>query len=482
MIAAFPFCASDLQAAKKLLKWIEVLGGCQNHTALLVSDCGVNWSDAMEIRALAEKSFKKVWMTATSKSVQGWPQGPNSMWRTAAECVEADLHESFFFCEPDCIPIKPRWLDEIEIAYRSCGKPFMGALVVSDVPSLPRVSLAGNAVYPADAASRLRAVLDAQSARAWDVASAEVAVPQSAHSRLIQHFWGQPQLPPTFAERKWPDSPINTFTLSNLHPQAVVFHRNKDGTLIRLLKRKMGLDLAPSIVVALPFCNKDAKLAVKHTRWLAEMCPASGYQAVIATDSDTIGSYITEVAREAGVCFSGVSILRYRCGSTCSWPHGANVAFRATAQHMQKTVNGPWLWLEADAVATRRSWLDELQAEYELGGKLFMGPIVPGMGHMNGMGVYPKDTPDYIPNALHTSNHLAWDSEMKGEMIWECHNAEPLIQHVWGIVNGQPHPILGEPPNFDNQEKVKAWLNPKAVLFHRCKNGSLIDRLREIRK
>jgi hypothetical protein len=71
---------------------------------------------------------------------------------------------------------------------------------------------------------------------------------------------------------------------------------------------------------------------------------------------------------------------------------------------------------------------------------------------------------------------------MKDEMIWECHNAEPLIQHVWGIVNGQTHPILGEAPVFRTQNEVKSWLNPKAVLFHRCKDASLIDRLREIRK
>lgn len=482
MIAAFPFHSRDIQKAVDLLEWIGVLGGCLNHTALLVSDCGVNWDDVLRIRTLAEKSFKKVWVTATPESIRAWPKGPNMMFRTAAECVENDLHEPFFFCETDCIPLCPGWLDTLDSLYQRSGKSFMGSLVISDSPGLPRVSLAGNAVYPADAASRLRLALDAQAGRAWDVASAQVAVPQSSDCRAIQHFWGQPQLPPTFAERKWPDSPINTFTLESLRSEAVVFHRNKDGTLMRLLRQKIYGIRLPAVIVTVPFCNKDSALALKHSRWLAQMCPQCGYEAVACMDQDTLGNSQSMIVEALRRSFSGVRTFRYRCGSTCSWPHGANIAFRNVAQHMQ-SLGHPWLWLEADAVATRRAWIDELQAAYEIAGKLFMGPIVPGMGHMNGVGIYPPDTPQYIPNALNNQNQAwAWDSLMKEEMIFACHNAEPLIQHVWGIVGGEVHPILGEAPNFDSQEKVKRWLKPEAVLFHRCKDGSLIDRLREIRK
>jgi hypothetical protein len=482
LIAAFPFCAADVHAAKKLLKWIEQLGGCKNHTALLVSDCGVGWSEVIELRQIAEKNFKKVWVTATERSVNGWPQGPNSLFRTAAECVEKDFKEHWFWCEADCIPLKPGWLNSLDHQHRQFQKPFLGAWVNCNQPGLPEVSVAGCAVYPDDAASRLRTVMDANPNRAWDVACAPLIVPQSSTTALIEHFWGQPDLAPTFAERKRKDSPINTFTLDNINPLAVVFHRNKDGTLLRLLQRKLFHEEQPKITVAVAFCNKDSRIALKHCQWLSEICPKSGYSAVLSVDADTIGNAVQQAIRSVSGCFPGVRTFQYRCGSTCSWPHGANVAFRNTAQYMQKNAPGPWLWLEPDAVATRGSWLDELQAEYEIAGKLFMGPIVPGMGHCNGMAIYPKDTPDFIPNALHTESHLAWDSVMKEEMIWECHNAEPLIQHVWGIVNGQAHPILGEAPVFRTQNEVKAWLNPKAALFHRCKDASLIDRLRELRK
>lgn len=483
VIAAFPFHSGDVQKAVKLLEWIGSLqDGCMDHTALLVADAGVEWGDVVELTSIAEKAFSKVCVTATESSVMSWPKGPNSMFMAAAEFVEKELHEPFFFCETDCVPLKAGWLDSLDRAYRSCGRPFMGALVSTTNPNLPRVSLAGVAVYPPNAASLLRQVLEAQSMRAWDVASAAVTVPQSAHTPLIQHFWGQPQLPPTFAERKWLDSPVNTFTLSNLNKDAVVFHRNKDGTLIRLLQMKVLGKMHPKITVALPICNKDAELAIKHAKWMGETCPAIGYDAVVSADFDTLGNYLKECVGHLHKVFSSVSVFRYQCGSTCSWPHGANVAFKYTSKHMQKTSNGPWLWLEADAVAIRKSWLDELQAAYDIAGKLFMGPIVPGMGHMNGVGIYPKDTPTFIPNALRIENqNLAWDSIMKEEMIWECHNAEPLIQHVWGIVGGDIHPVLGEAPTFDDQSKIERWLKPQAALFHRCKDGSLIDRLLERR-
>jgi hypothetical protein len=222
---------------------------------------------------------------------------------------------------------------------------------------------------------------------------------------------------------------------------------------------------------------------VKHAKWLKRVSPNTGYSAVVSADFDTLQGYLRDFVAELHGVFSSVAVFRYRCGSACSWPHGANVAFKHTANYLQKNIQTPWLWLEADAVAVRRSWLDSIQAGYEIGGKLFMGPIVPGMGHMNGVGVYPQDTPTYIPNALRTENqNIAWDSLMKEEMIWECHDAEPLIQHAWGVVGNDLHPILGEAPSFDIQEKVKRWLKPGAALFHRCKNGSLIDRLSEVHR
>jgi hypothetical protein len=93
-----------------------------------------------------------------------------------------------------------------------------------------------------------------EESKAFDMATAPVTVPLSAHTKLLQHFWGPTRdNPPTFAEVKTAESPINTFTLANLNPEAVVFHRNKDGTLLKLLgfKSKRELDEQWADVVSL---------------------------------------------------------------------------------------------------------------------------------------------------------------------------------------------------------------------------------------
>jgi len=82
-----------------------------------------------------------------------------------------------------------------------------------------------------------------------------------------------------------------------------------------------------------------------------------------------------------------------------------------------------------------------------------MGPVVDGMGHMNGTGFYPANTPDYIPNTMRRLDY-AWDIGMKNEMMHECHDCRHLLQHVWIVDrNGvfQPHGSGGVPTFRDRR-------------------------------
>jgi hypothetical protein len=461
---------------------MDMLGGCQKHKAVLVVAAGTPWTDSVEALNHARKVFGTAAIVSSRKVVTGWPQGPNEMFLTGALYVANTFNAPFLYCEPDCIPVRTRWLDRIEDDYGRAGKPYMGAFVESTQAGIPPVSLAGNAVYPASAFIDMEQIILSKPHAAFDVSTAGYIIPIAQPTQLIHHFWGQPNLAPTFAENRWPDSPINTFTLEKINPEAVLFHRNKDGTLIRLLKRTLFPEKnAVPFSVVFPICNKDGAIAVKLAEWLLRMGIRLETHGVVSSDSDTLSKYSSRMVEVIRHVFSSVDHFRYRAGSTRSWPDGANQAFRNTAHFMAKQ-GKPWLWTEADAVPVHRSWLDRLQAAYELAGMPFFGPIVPGMGHMNGVGVYPVNTPEIIPNSLWTAPHIAWDSQMKGEMIHLCHNAEPLIQHVWGIVNGQPHPIMGDAPVFDTVQKVKDWVHPQAALFHRAKDGSLIDRLAEMKQ
>ena len=478
MVCVIAFHSGDVAQAIDLLSWIKLLGGCKSHDCLLVADADTQWSDCIRAVELAKESFKGVELIATEKPLSGWPKASNEMFLLAASHL-AVRGQPFFVCEPDCIPLKPGWLDALEDGYKKYGRLFMGAHVRSQ-PPLPAVSVAGCAVYPARAAELLAKCC--QGPGAWDVECAAFTVPQSANTDLIQHFWGQKDLAPTFVQTKTPHSPKNAFTLQNIKPEAVVFHRNKDGSLIRLLKRQLKLGEIQRIRVVFAFCNRDAELAIKNLNWMLELEGCSENSVVLCADSDTLQKFLTQAQSLARSCFGNVDSTRYRCGSSVAWPQGANVAFRHSAYRMAEG-NDSWLWLEPDAIPVKPGWLSALEDEYARAGQLFMGPIVPGMGHQNGVGIYPSDTPFLIPNALATNlpRHIAWDSAMKPEMIHLCHDAGHLIQHVWGIVDGNPNPRIGDSPVFDAVWKLSRWVLPSAVLFHRNKDGSLIDCIKKFR-
>lgn len=215
-----------------MLDWIGQLGGCPNHECLLVADAGTQWSVCLDISNKANKVFRRAKLIHTEQPVSGWPQGPNTMFFTAAK-VMAERKQPFLLLESDAVPLKKHWLEEIEAAYKG---GFMGCIYDCQDVGLVGQFMSGVAVYPDNAWSLLK---DISQTAAWDVAGARIMLKFGAHTDLIQHFWGQRDLAPTFSETKSERSPINTFTRGNLLANACIFHRNKDGSLIRLLRNQM---------------------------------------------------------------------------------------------------------------------------------------------------------------------------------------------------------------------------------------------------
>lgn len=245
LTVVLPFHQKDAGATGDLLEWIGRLGGARNNPVLLVADAATQWTDCKRVLELARTIFKDATLTVTAKPVVGWPAGSNALFRHAA--MEMDAMDSpWLWLEPDTIPLKTGWLDAIQSAYDKANRKFMGRIYASNSPRLPKHLMSGIGVYPADTLEIVGNWLESD--RAWDVAIADVIVPQAADTPLVQWFWGQPGLAPTFAASKNGSSPINTFTLDSLEPDAVLFHRNKDGTLLRLLGHKPGTPLRTEFI------------------------------------------------------------------------------------------------------------------------------------------------------------------------------------------------------------------------------------------
>lgn len=309
---------------------------------------------------------------------------------------------------------------------------------------------------------------------AFDIATAPVVVPQATNTPLIQHFWGKKNLPPTFAPEKLPDSPVNTFTLANLNPDAVVFHRNKDVTLLRELGYSANsVSHETQFMVVYPFFNGDAAGACKNMEWIADLGNNSRHEVLLWYERGTEKKWITRIEAAAKHAFSGVTCAAY--ATKIRGPNGAFVEAAKTLQRMRRN----WLWMEYDAIPIKPQWVDALQSRYDRCGMEFCGPVIPGPSHMNGTGIYPADTPDIIPNTMRTKDTVGFDVIMKPEMIDLCADCSDIYFHCWGVVNGRLHPSGGDAPSFAPGSPLLNQIPSSAVIMHRCKDGTLIDRLRE---
>jgi hypothetical protein len=468
-----PFFGADAEQAVDLLSFIIQLGGCPNHSALLVVDAAVDWTTTRQVLEASNKAFRSTSVVATEGSIQGWPNGPNEMWLKAADFCR-EQNQPFLWLEPDAVPMCPGWLDKIHAAYEA-GK-FMGHVYQPMDPKFPVNVLSAIAVYPPNAKDLVEPFIGNFPSQAWDISSIPATSAHWLHTDLIHHFWGRKDLPPTFEEKRDELSKENTRILSDIPAQAVLYHRVKDPSLIGLLRRKLGLPVPGSLLVVLPFCKFDGELMVKNLEWMNTMGMPKTHDCLLSYDQSTPKEMIARVTARARMQFVQAIPTSYPMKSavqfpqTYAWQHAARTCHR---------MGRNWLWYEADCWALKPKWLLTMQAEYDRCGKPFCGPHVePGM-HCNGTAIYPFDTPLRLKRTMsHTNN--AWDVEMKDEMIKDCHDCSKLWQMAWGIVNGKLEALSGEEcPGFPKGSPLMNQIRPDAVLFHRCKDTSLRDRLME---
>lgn len=473
MLCVIPFFNGDVRLARNLLQWIAQLGGCKNHDCLLVSDFAVPWNSGKEMRDLAAPSFKSVRCVSNPQTVKGWIPGSVSLFWVALNAAQGT---PFLWLEPDAVPVKPGWLDDLELEYLTGSKLFVGALVTHDNPNFPNPYLEGCAIYPKNALELMREYWKPDFS--WTRTCAPVVVPNAYDSPLFHHLWGERDNPPTFGEKRITGT--NVFGLEDIKPSSVLFHRCKDGSLIRILRQKLGIK--PERVPIVPFfsfCSKDMRLMAKSLAWLNFMHPKLRRTCVLHFDSLVRGPSLDAIRESARKAFQNVieSIYPAPQPPFLGWPGACNWAFRQACVFERYQIKAPWFWFEADCVATRPDWLIRLEGEYALGQQPFMGCIIGGMGHANGTMVYPHDAPAYAPSIMTCVS--AWDTTIRPEIAALTHRGNDLIQHCREMSKGECHDCHGRPPVFRTKEDLRA-VHPTTCVFHPCKDGSLIDRLREV--
>lgn len=229
----FPVAENDISLAIRHAQWLSRLSPLESrHEAVIAYDAAVA-TDKLEALLLAlRKCFATVnAMALPIPPIKKWPFAPNWAFQHVALQM-AYRGKPWLWLEPDCVVMKPDcWLRQLQAEYDRCGKNFMGPIVK------PMGHMNGCAIYPADLPKRSPTAMSCQET-AFDFAMKhEVIADCHDASHLMQHIWsvnngvmsesqdGPPPIKMTESQaRSW------------IHRTAVIVHRVKDDSLIKLLE------------------------------------------------------------------------------------------------------------------------------------------------------------------------------------------------------------------------------------------------------
>lgn len=225
-------------------------------------------------------------------------------------------------------------------------------------------------------------------------------------------------------------------------------------------------------IAVLPVSRPDFHLAIKWIQWsiaLRKFSPAVAPHQLMVVPAASL--LLAEIQRLCDEC-SGHDIIVHAQRELYERPEfgygaAANGLFKSALEIVEEVFPGcPMLWVEADTVPTRPTWFNEIADEYANCGRPFLGAFHPNglIPHMSGNAVYPANWRVLAPSlaALPGPNPAqGWDTSCAHEIIPQMAISK-TIQQEW----------ITPPFSEDN---INRFLKPETALFHRSKDGTMID-------
>lgn len=223
------------------------------------------------------------------------------------------------------------------------------------------------------------------------------------------------------------------------------------------------------MLLVIPFCEKDRLAAIRLLEWIGQLGKDNWHHTCLIVAASTVEqSELYGMINTAKGIFGGVLGLKQVHSDERGWPMSCNAMFRTTIDYIEREACTPFFWCEPDCVPLVPDWLTKIEQAYQKGGKPFMGVIYDQpWPHLTGCAVYPPDYRKINPEAL-KADKQPWDVVAPDTVMPLTHSTS-LIQHVWG--KGK------EPPTFNGDDSLSI-ISKDAVLFHRCKDDTLITALR----
>ena len=147
MNIVFAYHNGDAELALLSAKAITSFGINMRHKATV---CATNDTALLfDIIEELKKSFPEVKRIIAQDGYNGWPLGPNQMFSdAAAQCYS--VNEPWMFWEPDCVPMKSGWADDLETEFRKepaiLGHQYEGGVAINGKNIYKMI--VGSAVYP----------------------------------------------------------------------------------------------------------------------------------------------------------------------------------------------------------------------------------------------------------------------------------------------------------------------------------------------
>jgi hypothetical protein len=244
MLLVIPVSEADVKLANPVLALMKAFGPYQHHDLLVVGSTE-NANDVNRIREALSPMFRKSEAHIFDCPAKGWPLGPNFYFRASILHMFASglLDQAWYWFELDNTPLKAGWLDALQTEYNLSQAIFMGAKQATyyrdkdDKLVIDGHHMCGTAIYPADFTNR-SSLWKFENGIAFDVWIQWEILPHLHDTKLMQHNWKtinyrreRGQIVSDNFDMPHPDLHTN----DPIHPDAVVCHGCKDGSLAKLL-------------------------------------------------------------------------------------------------------------------------------------------------------------------------------------------------------------------------------------------------------
>ena len=258
MNIVFSYHRGDSELAMESAKAITAMGINMRHKAYVcaINDTPLIWEITEELK----KSFPEVDRIIAQDGFSGWPLGPNQMFDDVASFMYP-TNTPFLFWEPDCVPMKNGWVDELDAEFHKnpaiLGHKYNGGVAPNGKNIYEMI--VGSAVYPSNfldycpsACSLNTYNMAYRSASTtpepWDVRCRWNFMAIGRDCPLLRTYWKS-------CNYQWRDGKIVFFAIDpesqaiqeatcperTVSSEAVVVHGCKDGSLHRMAQERFSI-------------------------------------------------------------------------------------------------------------------------------------------------------------------------------------------------------------------------------------------------